>query len=638
MSVNIDTRVPQLQARLQAAGERIDARLSARFRLPAVVHWNRLEGRPRSDDLTRPVRTEVRDALWMLARQWQFGELAGNDAGTPVRAKLWATFGTAATLQLRHGATQVLEPDGALEASVERSAIEPDLLMQLHIGQRWRGKLRKALGADSAAEAAFVGHYGMQRPKAGGRDLASLQLATHRAELALRLATGGRSIDGAAVLRDIRQAIAEGTPASAVFASRGVPVDGIEATLDTAASALADTFGDRFVALPGAGDDAWVPDRLEHHFSLDVPDGPARATTLRADGYAGGHLDWHAFDAMRPSASDAGTAPQEKKASFIPTPARFAGAPASRLWEFEDARVGFGLTTASKTDIVKLLLAKFALVSSNDWFTVPLGLPVGALVDLKGIVVSDNFGFNTLVEPTALHHAARGLAGRWCLWTLSRGDAPGQIDPRLFLAPGLAQSQEAPPLDEVVFLRDEVANLVWGVEAQIPDPLGSGRDARAAGRQLRELIRVAYPPPKAATQLSEDVRLRYQLMGSVPENWIPFAAVHLAGQQLASAFLQGAMPRVPNLVAPPDADDLAQLARQLVLPRGKLLQRSPVERPNVIHEEELLRGGAVLQASYHQTRTTSGRTITWLGRRKLNGRGEGSSGLAFDQAKAKPPA
>ena len=37
--------------------------------------------------------------------------------------------------------------------------------------------------------------------------------------------------------------------------------------------------------------------------------------------------------------------------------------------------------------------------------------------------------------------------------------------------------------------------------------------------------------------------------------------------------------------------DLDQLAHQLVMPRGALLQRSPVEQPNIVREEELLRGG-----------------------------------------------
>ena len=57
-------------------------------RHPTVTLWNRLEGRPRTVNFERALRAEVRDALWMLTRQWQAGEFRGEDAGSPVFAKL----------------------------------------------------------------------------------------------------------------------------------------------------------------------------------------------------------------------------------------------------------------------------------------------------------------------------------------------------------------------------------------------------------------------------------------------------------------------------------------------------------------------------------------------------------------------
>ena len=36
----------------------------------------------------RALQAEVRDALWMLTKQWQMGEFRGSDAGSPVFAKL----------------------------------------------------------------------------------------------------------------------------------------------------------------------------------------------------------------------------------------------------------------------------------------------------------------------------------------------------------------------------------------------------------------------------------------------------------------------------------------------------------------------------------------------------------------------
>ena len=188
--------------------------------------------------------------------------------------------------------------------------------------------------------------------------------------------------------------------------------------------------------------------------------------------------------------------------------------------------MGFGLSSAAKTDLVKLLLAEFALVFANDWFILPFAASVGSLIETQGIVVTDNFGFNTLIEPTALRHDAMGLAGQWGMWTLStRGAIPAAkpaADPRFLLVPAVARSLESKPVDEVAFVRDEMANLVWAIESVIPDPLGGGRDARGAAKLLREAIRQAYPEPAAGHGALGGVALAYvayELMGSVPENW-----------------------------------------------------------------------------------------------------------------------
>jgi hypothetical protein len=50
-----------------------------------------------------------------------------------------------------------------------------------------------------------------------------------------------------------------------------------------------------------------------------------------------------------------------------------------------------------------------------------------------------------------------------------------------------------------------------------------------------------------------------------------------------------------------------------------------------VPEEEVPRAGAVVTRSFQRTRWHGGATCLWLGRRKENGRGEGSSGLRFDQ-------
>src|SRR5512144_1575705 len=55
---------------------------------PSATTWSRLEPLPTSDDVSEALQARVADPLWMLARQWQFNELQGEDAGSPIAADL----------------------------------------------------------------------------------------------------------------------------------------------------------------------------------------------------------------------------------------------------------------------------------------------------------------------------------------------------------------------------------------------------------------------------------------------------------------------------------------------------------------------------------------------------------------------
>lgn len=55
---------------------------------PAVHTWSRLEGLPLSADLEPALSAQVADPLWLLCRQWQFLEFAGEDAGTPIDVRV----------------------------------------------------------------------------------------------------------------------------------------------------------------------------------------------------------------------------------------------------------------------------------------------------------------------------------------------------------------------------------------------------------------------------------------------------------------------------------------------------------------------------------------------------------------------
>src|ERR1019366_1191868 len=56
--------------------------------MTSVTVWTRLEPHPCDGSMQRSLQAQVRDPLWLLARQWQLGELAGEDAGSPVQATM----------------------------------------------------------------------------------------------------------------------------------------------------------------------------------------------------------------------------------------------------------------------------------------------------------------------------------------------------------------------------------------------------------------------------------------------------------------------------------------------------------------------------------------------------------------------
>ena len=66
----------------------IDQILEVDYRKNAVIVYNRLEASPRTLDFDRSLKSEIRDPLWMLSRQWQFGEFQGEDAATVFTARI----------------------------------------------------------------------------------------------------------------------------------------------------------------------------------------------------------------------------------------------------------------------------------------------------------------------------------------------------------------------------------------------------------------------------------------------------------------------------------------------------------------------------------------------------------------------
>ena len=220
---------------------------------------------------------------------------------------------------------------------------------------------------------------------------------------------------------------------------------------------------------------AWQPSMLEYRFAISSTTGETTSKKLAADHYPGGHLDWYAFDIAQSSSGR--TFPDrslvsESIQSYIPTPLTFRGMPNPRFWMMEESVTDFGRIDTTPTGLLHLLLAEFGLTCSNDWFILPYQLDVNTLCEIKGILVKDVFGEYTLVRP-----AGKGPESQWHRWAMfhhtnieGRSSSATNL---FYLVPG-SKALEGQPLEQVNFLRDEMANMVWGVESIVPSQSGKG--------------------------------------------------------------------------------------------------------------------------------------------------------------------
>jgi hypothetical protein len=608
----------------------------AERRFPTLTLWSRLEGRPRAENFERALAAEVRDALWMLTRQWQMGEFRGDDAGSPVFARIRVATTRITQYQPDRGAFESFDETIPLETKVERRPVplargnrELALDLRLDMGRHWLKLLGTLAGVDvTAARAQFLSRYAIRAP-----DPSLPEDAPYCAQpevWSTFAAVAGRLFDGGALYLHLT-----GAPPGHAW-------DGIAALVghEAAVDALAARFVGWFQALvaqppaPGVPADAWLPDRLEYQFRLTAPEAQGQKV-LAAEEYFHGHLDWYNLD-VDDAADAPGEAPPPPPGvpggitqTLIPTPVSFEGMPNTRWWTFEDGKTNFGEVKPDTTDLAKLLLMEFGLVCANDWFLVPCTVAAGSLLRLRGIAVTNVFGERTWVE--AAGSGSDEDWQRWAMFLLSRrGEAEVPADTSLVVLPAAQKVLEGPPLEEVLLVRDEMANMVWAVEKTIWLPTGEAGQGAEAARDLRaflerDLLRRLGGAPPSPPPAAENARIRYQVMNTVPEQWIPFIPVHVPGDIREIQLQRAAMPRI--MEGDPD------LPRK-VQPRTALVREGLDRQPRVayfLHEEEVPRAGVRVTQSFQRTRWRDGRAWVWLGVRKQTGRGEAESGLAFDR-------
>ena len=373
---------------------------------------------------------------------------------------------------------------------------------------------------------------------------------------------------------------------------------------------------DTQVVEPLAPNAAWNPRRQEYAFAASGRSASQGEIGLVADEYADGTLDWSSVDVapLTLSAADAGASATPASSTTklvsrpsLAAPVEFAGKPADRYWEFEDAAVNFGAIGAGPTDLSRMLLIEFALIYGNDWFVVPLRAPVGSLYNITTLSVTDTFGVVTEIPRS---RSSDGVA--WSLFELGGRSASltnRRVEPGLLLAPTLASRIDGAPLEQVALFRDEMANMVWGVERRVQGASGASYD------RVDEASRRALSQQVSGAAVAAE--LVYRLATDVPAHWLPYVPVPAAGNSPTHPVIE--LQRRAMLRTEADG------TRQRVLPRGQLLSQG-----DRLEEEEVPREGVVVERAFQYARWFDGRALLWVGRRKTAGRGEGASGLRFD--------
>jgi hypothetical protein len=567
---------------------------------PSVTTWSRLEPLDQSADLLDSLAAPIADPLWLLHRQWQLGELEGNDAGSPIALTLTRTEsplsayrlgdpgGTAGRRIAYDPTTLPLEP--AIEAERVRGLAGRHRRLAAETGAYWL-RLLKARGFANLV-AAYRTAFPIKLEPSETPDADPLG-----AEAATLL--DGRAVDGDRIAAELRAAR---TPDGQL---RRLPPSfpaGPPRVLAVAVEWL--SWYDALIVEPTAAramPPGWQTRRLEYRFSAATRVG-AKEATFGAVSYDDGHLDWPDLSTGHRRLAVPASTPPTVTDVVIPVPLSYPGMPAHRHWEIEDSQVNFATIEAGSTDVVRMLLTDFALVYGDDWFVVPFSARVGSLVTVKTVTVRDTFGVTSTVAPAAATAGARP----WAMYAFTTAPAPAATaalpgPDSLLVPPTLPAVLSGSPLEETAFFRDEQANLVWAVERTTASPLGTPVDR----------YRYAQPSTRVTVDVTDvgDADLVYRLTTPIPGNWYPYLPIPTAA-----------------------GDDITLERLPARTPEGQIVAESAV-----VEDEEVSRGGLVVERTWQFARWTGGQPLLWLGRRVKGGRGEGSSGLAWDFTEPPPP-
>lgn len=627
----------------------------------ANSNWYRIEPRQRGnanaealasrrDSIEANLAAQIRDPLWFLARQWQFGEFQGEDAASPVYMELKTRFSSIDGWRPKNAENDQSydKKKAPLEARIIGEPFTRDWATAVELGQKFETLLKEKGGAKEVIEL-FRQKYSIpnatrdklriQAKSQKGKGNKS-QVETYDLELnRFLLVCGGRAIDGIKLYvhaRDRSSELQELMNESSLSSQSRQIGEALEAYIKWVNGVFGD-FGEANLHNFSKEDPlTWRPERLEYSVEVSASAYDKQREQVRrvhCEAYPGrdGNFDWYTFDQKVSTEPGNSNGNSVKTVRVMPTYVQFRGMPNKRWWQFENGQVNIPSIQTDLVELAKLILVDFILVHSNDWFVIPFAQEVGTLCQVDSLKVYDVFGGTTYIERA--EEIDRMIEGeqydnlrssqRWSMFSITVENS-GQSADFFILPPGAAMTTfTSEPVEEMRFIRDEMANMVWAIEYTTENGIGMPwpGDERSLAKQTET--------DKAVTS-NPGVPLKYQIQTTVPEHWIPFLPVHIDNTLRDIALERAAM-----------LDD----NQTPVSPVGRIL--NPTRLNSTIHdwngrkvyrirEEEVPRTGVRVSRVVRRSRWIDGSTHLWIARRKKSGAGEGSSGLRFDIAVPTP--
>lgn len=574
--------------------------------IPSITSWTRLEPLPREASMQRSLQAQMRDPAWLLARQWQVGEFLGDDAGSAVQATLGVELRSVTTYRpgTDDSKTAPIDPTVPIEVHVEREAVSLRMRGSVQLGLYFETLIRTGGVASpdtviSSFRQAFAFNSQPPDPTYAPPDA-----------LRFRSLVAGRVTDGEALYVSAK-AVANGqAPPQPLPAAAGDP------TVANILKAFV-SYRDSLFSQP-VQDSAWQQSQLDYAFALGSPVAN-QSLLLNAPDFPGGRIDWYSFDLVASKPNQVSTANPAQvtpvSLNFLPNHVVFRGMPDSRWWNFEDSVTDFGQLDAEHVDLAKLLVMEFALVYGNDWFTVPVPItvgisgsdpsPRGTLSRVTTLLVTDTFGVRTLIRPSEQTTVNPGESP----WSMYKISGLGTRSDYILMAPILGIVDEADALEEVLFLRDDMAAMAWAVEHELQGDLDSPVDA-----YQMYLQRIKFdPPPPPPVATPGGPQIYYTMETPVPDNWIPMVPVQTS---------KGALYLRRGTMEIPISSGLVKLkARALILDPS---------HPFFVTDHVIPRAGLLVERYFRRTRSSDGTIFLWMARKSEPGRGPGWSGLRFD--------